>query len=183
LKEDNEFNLESLNESAKQEDNEVSINDKKRKNESTKKIKKKKKKVKFEDEIDPDDYDQPISKAINSRIDNDEMNVDEKEGDKDEEEDKEFYSEEEQDEKEVLFVHKRDDVKKRRITRMIEKNKGLTPYRKRDYRNPRVRYKTKYKKAEIKRKSQVKEPVKEIKKYSGEYHGIKSSVVRSVRFK
>lgn len=173
LKED-EFDLDNLNNNLNDQQNTVEKNDnKKRKNELTKK----KKKVKFDDKID----ERPINQSIkfdqqmsedNSKINDDKI-----------EEDKEFYSDEEQDEKEVLFVHRRDDVKKRKISRMIEKNKGLTPYRKRDYRNPRVRYKGKFKKAEIKRKSQVKEPIKEIKKYSGEYHGIKSSVVRSVRFK
>ena len=167
---DYEFSSDNLNDSKPEDDDK----NKKRKNETAKKAKKK---VKFDDEIELNDL--PISKAINSKIDG-QANAEDL---KNEIEDKEFYSDEEQDEKEVLFVHKRDDVKKRRITKMIEKNKGLTPYRKRDYRNPRIRYKSKYIKAEIKRKSQVKEPVKEIKKYSGEYHGIKSSVVRSVRFK
>ena len=99
------------------------------------------------------------------------------------EEEAEYYSDEEQDEKQVLFVHKRDDVKRRKISKMIEKNKGLTPYRKKDYRNPRVRYTSKFVKAEKKRRSQVKEPVKEINKYAGEFHGIKAGVVRSVKFK
>lgn len=182
LSADNELDLNGLADEQKPAENgEVSKNEKtgkKRKTESA--IKKKKKRVKFEDEIV---NDLPISKAINKRAD-ERMNCEEaEENEVEEEKDKEFYSDEEQDEKEVLYVHRRDDVKKRRISKMIEKNKGLTPYRKRDYRNPRVRYKGKFKKAEIKRKSQVKEPVKELKKYSGEYHGIKSSVVRSVRFK
>lgn len=179
LKKEADFDLNGLAEEQKQENGEM--DGKKRKNESA--TKKKKKRVKFEDEITNGD-DLPISKAIGRRIEdraNEEAADDEKEAN--EEQDKEFYSDEEQDEKQVLFVHKREDVKKRRISRMIEKNRGLVPYRKRDYRNPRVRYKGKFIKAEIKRKSQVKEPVKELKKYSGEYHGIKSSVVRSVRFK
>lgn len=155
---------------------------KKRKNQTVKKAAKKK--VKFADEIDSAD-ELPLSKQLSKSIGEQSTNDPRHPNDKDEleEPDKEFYSDEEQDEKEVLFVHRSDDVKKRRISKMIEKNKGLTPYRKRDYRNPRVRYKGKYIKAEIKRKSQVKEPVKEIKKYAGEYHGIKTSVVRSVRFK
>lgn len=97
--------------------------------------------------------------------------------------DAEYYSDEHQDEKQVLFVHKRDDVKKRKISRMIEKNKGLTPYRRKDHANPRLRYKSKFAKAEKKRRSQVSDPVKEISRYSGEYHGIKANTVRSVKIK
>jgi U3 small nucleolar RNA-associated protein 3 len=99
------------------------------------------------------------------------------------EKDAEYYSDEHQDEKEVLFVHKRDDVKKRKISRMIEKNKGLTPYRRKDLRNPRLRYKSKFVKAEKKRRSQVSDPVKEINRYAGEFHGIKAATVRSVKIK
>ena len=182
LKNENEFDPNNLGEVQQSQVNgELGGNEEGNKKRKNKSPTKKKKRVKFADEMKGDDL--PISKAIDRRIDertNDEV---EQANEGEEEKDKEFYSDEEQDEKEVLFVHKREDVKKRRISRMIEKNKGLTPYRKRDYRNPRVRYKGKFKKAEIKRKSQVKEPVKELKKYSGEYHGIKSSVVRSVRFK
>lgn len=180
LSSDKEFDLNGFADEPKSVENGENEDEKagkKRKTESA--SKKKKKRVKFEDEAGDD---LPISKAIAKRA-NERTNGEAEAEEVEEEKDKEFYSDEEQDEKEVLFVHRRDDVKKRRISKMIEKNKGLTPYRKRDYRNPRVRYKGKFKKAEIKRKSQVKEPVKELKKYSGEYHGIKSSVVRSVRFK
>lgn len=168
--------IEDKQEEANQNAEKVEKVNKKRKTES---IKKSKKKVKFADEND----ELISSKVINLDKQMNDLEINEPiETDKTED-DKEYYSDEYDDEKQVLFVHKRDDVKKRRITRMIEKNKGLTPYRKKDYRNPRVRYKSKYKKAEVKRKSQVKEPVKEVKKYTGEYHGIKTSVVRSVRFK
>ncbi len=44
---------------------------------------------------------------------------------------------------------------KRAITYQIARNKGLTPQRKKELRNPRVRHRKKYKKAIIKRKSQV----------------------------
>lgn len=37
----------------------------------------------------------------------------------------------------------------------IEKNKGLTPKRKREQRNPRVKHRMKYRKAKIRRKGQV----------------------------
>jgi U3 small nucleolar RNA-associated protein 3 len=44
---------------------------------------------------------------------------------------------------------------KRRLTYQIEKNKGTTPYRKKEYRNPRVKHRIKYRKAQISRKGQV----------------------------
>lgn len=44
---------------------------------------------------------------------------------------------------------------KRAITRQIAKNKGLTPYRKKELRNPRVKHRNKYRKAKIRRKGAV----------------------------
>lgn len=44
---------------------------------------------------------------------------------------------------------------KRRITYQISKNKGLTPHRKKELRNPRVKNRMKYRKAKIRRKGQV----------------------------
>lgn len=44
---------------------------------------------------------------------------------------------------------------KRGITYQIRKNKGLTPYRKREQRNPRVRHRNKFRKAKIRRKGAV----------------------------
>lgn len=94
-------------------------------------VKKVKKKVKFEDEFGSDEL--PTSKrtknkSMDKSVDKQPQTIDQqlKNSKKEEIEevpDKEFYSDEEQDDKEVLFVHKRDDVKKRRISRMIEKNK------------------------------------------------------------
>ncbi|KAH7956493.1 hypothetical protein HPB52_010116 [Rhipicephalus sanguineus] len=43
---------------------------------------------------------------------------------------------------------------RRGITYQIAKNKGLTAKRKKEYRNPRVRHKMKYRKAKISRKGQ-----------------------------
>ena len=37
----------------------------------------------------------------------------------------------------------------------MAKNKGLTPKRKKEYRNPRVKHRLKYRKAKIRRKGQV----------------------------
>lgn len=44
---------------------------------------------------------------------------------------------------------------KRGITYQIAKNKGLTPRRKKELRNPRVKNRMKFRKAKIRRKGQV----------------------------
>jgi Sas10 C-terminal domain. len=45
---------------------------------------------------------------------------------------------------------------KRGITYQIAKNKGLTPHRKKEQRNPRVKHRNKFRKARICRKGQVR---------------------------
>lgn len=72
---------------------------------------------------------------------------------------------------------------KRAITYQMEKNKGLLPKRKREQRNPRVKYRRKFEKAVIRRKGQVREPRKELKKYGGELTGINVRAVKSVKFR
>lgn len=72
---------------------------------------------------------------------------------------------------------------KRIISYEIAKNKGLVPQRKKEYRNPRVRHRMKYRKAQIRRKGQVRGVVKEIKRYEGELTGINTTVVKSIKFK
>lgn len=47
------------------------------------------------------------------------------------------------------------DEGKRAITYQIAKNKGLTPHRKKEQRNPRVKHRNKYRKAKIRRKGAV----------------------------
>lgn len=44
---------------------------------------------------------------------------------------------------------------KRAITYQIAKNKGLTPHRKKEQRNPRVKHRNKFRKAKIRRKGAV----------------------------
>lgn len=44
---------------------------------------------------------------------------------------------------------------KRAITYQMAKNRGLTPYRKKELRNPRVKHRNKYRKAKIRRKGAV----------------------------
>lgn len=47
------------------------------------------------------------------------------------------------------------EAEKRGITYQISKNRGLTPYRKKELRNPRVKHRNKYRKAKIRRKGAV----------------------------
>lgn len=72
---------------------------------------------------------------------------------------------------------------KRAITYQMAKNRGLTPYRKKELRNPRVKHRNKYRKAKIRRKGAVREVRKEIKKYGGEISGIKAGVKKGIKLK
>lgn len=72
---------------------------------------------------------------------------------------------------------------KRQITYQIAKNKGLTPHRKKEQRNPRVKHKLKYRKAKIRRKGAVREPRTEVTRYGGEASGIKANVKKSIKIK
>ncbi|EDW86519.1 uncharacterized protein Dwil_GK18547 [Drosophila willistoni] len=72
---------------------------------------------------------------------------------------------------------------RRGITYQIAKNKGLTPHRKRELRNPRVKHRGKYRKALVRRKGAVRAVRKEVQRYGGEISGIKSTVTKSVKFR
>lgn len=72
---------------------------------------------------------------------------------------------------------------KRAITYEIAKNKGLTPHRKKEQRNPRVKHRNKYRKAKIRRRGAVREVRKEVTRYAGEISGIKASVKKSIKLK
>jgi U3 small nucleolar RNA-associated protein 3 len=76
-----------------------------------------------------------------------------------------------------------EEIGKRGINYQIAKNKGLTPHRSKEQRNPRVKHRTKFRKAKIRRKGAIREPRKELKKYGGEISGIKATVIRSVKLK
>lgn len=69
---------------------------------------------------------------------------------------------------------------RRPINMAILKNRGLTPYKKKEYRNPRVKHKLKYKKAMSKRRRNVREAQTEFYRYSGESAGIKTSTIKSI---
>ncbi|KAK6355775.1 hypothetical protein TWF718_000156 [Orbilia javanica] len=71
---------------------------------------------------------------------------------------------------------------KRAIGYTIEKNKGLTPHRKKDVRNPRVKKRKKFEAAKKKlgsRKAVYKAPTGA---YSGEATGIRTKLIKSVKF-
>ncbi|CAL8355403.1 something about silencing protein 10 [Gadus morhua] len=70
---------------------------------------------------------------------------------------------------------------KRKITYEMAKNKGLTPKRKKINRNPRVKHREKYRRAQIKRKGQVREVRREETRYSGEHSGIRSGLKKSIK--
>ncbi|GLV39910.1 Something about silencing 10 [Carabus blaptoides fortunei] len=72
---------------------------------------------------------------------------------------------------------------KRAITYQMAKNKGLTPHRKKEQRNPRVKHRNKFRKAKIRRKGAVREVRTETSRYGGEISGIKASVSKSIKFK
>lgn len=72
---------------------------------------------------------------------------------------------------------------RRGITYQMAKNKGLTPHRKKELRNPRVKHRGKYRKALIRRKGAVRTVRKELQRYGGELSGIKAGVTKSVKFR
>ncbi|XP_033211147.1 something about silencing protein 10 [Belonocnema kinseyi] len=72
---------------------------------------------------------------------------------------------------------------RRIITYQISKNKGLTPHRNKEQRNPRVKHRNKYRKAKIRRKGAVREARKEIHRYAGEVSGIKVGLKKSISLK
>ncbi|XP_076321844.1 something about silencing protein 10-like [Tachypleus tridentatus] len=86
-------------------------------------------------------------------------------------------------EDEAIDEDEGEEGEKRGISYEIAKNKGLTPHRKKEQRNPRVRLKMKYKKAKTRRKGQVREPRKELSRYGGELSGIRAGVVHSIKLK
>jgi U3 small nucleolar RNA-associated protein 3 len=65
----------------------------------------------------------------------------------------------------------------------MEKNKGLTPKRKKEQRNPRVKNREKYRKANVRRRGQVREVRTEMHRYGGELSGIRIGVKRSIKLK
>lgn len=75
------------------------------------------------------------------------------------------------------------DVGRRTITDQIQRNRGLTPHRKKEYKNPRVKHRLKYRKAVIRRRGQIRPVRNELTAYAGEISGIRAAVKRGVRLK
>jgi len=95
-------------------------------------------------------------------------------------------SEEESSSNEEESESEEEEEEKREMTRQMEKNTG---YKKSQAsrkkaklrRNPRVKHKEKYRRAEIRRKGAVRPVVTEVKKYQGERSGIRGTVIRSTK--
>uniref|UniRef100_A0A7E4VX09 Sas10 domain-containing protein n=1 Tax=Panagrellus redivivus TaxID=6233 RepID=A0A7E4VX09_PANRE len=76
-----------------------------------------------------------------------------------------------------------DAGKQRKITYEMQKNRGLTPARRKDIAHSRTKKRYQYKKALQKKRSQVPDVLREVSKYDGEKRGIRASTVRSVKLK
>ncbi|XP_017548345.1 something about silencing protein 10 [Pygocentrus nattereri] len=85
--------------------------------------------------------------------------------------------------KEDLEEQELDGDAKRGITYQMAKNKGLTPKRKKIDRNPRVKHREKFRRANIRRKGQVRDVRREETRYSGELSGIRAGVKKSIKLK
>lgn len=70
----------------------------------------------------------------------------------------------------------------RRINSAIDKNRGLTPHRKKELKNPRKKHRVKFAEAGVRRRGQVQEVREQGGAYGGEGTGIKARVSKSVKF-
>eukprot|EP01098_Paradermamoeba_levis_P009721 TRINITY_DN4067_c0_g1_i2.p1 TRINITY_DN4067_c0_g1~~TRINITY_DN4067_c0_g1_i2.p1 ORF type:complete len:650 (+),score=283.09 TRINITY_DN4067_c0_g1_i2:47-1951(+) len=89
--------------------------------------------------------------------------------------------------KEKDFIPKWDgeteDGERREISYTMEKNKGLTKYRKKENRNPRKKYQAKFETALKKRRGAVREVKQQQGAYGGEATGIKKNTTKSVKLR
>lgn len=69
----------------------------------------------------------------------------------------------------------------RKITAEISKNRGLTPHRRKDVKNPRKHQRVKHAAKEKRRKGQVAPVRQQAGPYGGEATGIKARVAKSTR--
>jgi U3 small nucleolar RNA-associated protein 3 len=70
----------------------------------------------------------------------------------------------------------------RKINSAIDKNRGLTPHRRKDIKNPRKHNRAKFEAAKVRRKGAVQELRQKSSSYPGEATGINPRVSKSVRF-
>lgn len=84
---------------------------------------------------------------------------------------------------EELDASQEDADSKRAITWQMKTNKGLIARRKKEARNPRLKNRMKYRKAQIRIKGQIRKPRTEVQRYGGEMTGIKKSVSKSIKIK
>uniref|UniRef100_A0A7S0GNB6 Sas10 C-terminal domain-containing protein n=1 Tax=Micromonas pusilla TaxID=38833 RepID=A0A7S0GNB6_MICPS len=75
-----------------------------------------------------------------------------------------------------------DADEKRDVGGKIMANRGLTPHRNKDHKNPRKRLRGKFEKAVVRRKGQVRSMREDQGGYGGEASGIKTSVTKSRKF-
>eukprot|EP00887_Chlorella_sp_A99_P005929 scaffold29.g5929.t1 len=72
----------------------------------------------------------------------------------------------------------------RKITRDIEKNRGLTPHRRKDLKNPRKKHRVKFAQATVRRRGQVQEArAGGGGRYGGEQTGVKARISKSVKIR
>ena len=83
--------------------------------------------------------------------------------------------------KATYFEETIEDGERRPTNYTIEKNKGLTPYRKKEYRNPRKHLRNKFEKATKKRKTTVRTVTQPKGHYEGEKTGIRTTTIRRTK--
>ena len=94
-----------------------------------------------------------------------------------------FMINEKIEEKDNEIDENEDNDGRRAINKTIEKNRGLTPRRKKENKNPRVKHRLKFQKALKRRTGQIKPFRKEITPYQGEISGIRSGIKKGIKFK
>jgi U3 small nucleolar RNA-associated protein 3 len=82
-----------------------------------------------------------------------------------------------------LVIAPEEDIDgKREIGQTIMSNRGLTPHRNKEAKNPRVRLRGKFGRAVTRRKGSVRDVKEKTDGYGGELTGVKTSVVKSRKF-
>lgn len=133
-----------------------------------------------DDDMDDDEEGKEIERKMKALLQKVKKNeADEMAEDDDEEEPQEDGDEDDGDQD----MGGEEEIQKRKITYQISKNKGLTPHRKKEQRNPRVKHREKFRKAVIRRKGAVRTVRTETTRYSGEHSGIKSTVRKGIQIK